>query len=199
MTRATQGEADERRIDFTATAGRLVRAAAAEFRRHGFAGTDTNKIARRAGFAPQTFYRWFPDKRAIFLAVYRRFEEDELQMLREMVSERAAAAQIAAAVVAHHRKYQRFRRSLRQLSLEAGAVRKARAQSRRRQIERIGQLAQLAPGQRGAVAAALLQIERLADALAERELKDLGFGEAETRLALEELIRALQPATQRSR
>jgi AcrR family transcriptional regulator len=53
------------------TRERLVQAAAAEFREQGFAGTDTNRIARRAGFAPQTFYRWFTDKTEIFIAVYR--------------------------------------------------------------------------------------------------------------------------------
>ena len=41
----------------------------AEFIESGYAGTDTNRIARRAGFAPQTFYRWFADKTAILRAV----------------------------------------------------------------------------------------------------------------------------------
>ena len=53
------------------TPERLIAAAAAEFREAGFAGTDSNRIARRAGFAPQTFYRWFKDKTEIFIAVYR--------------------------------------------------------------------------------------------------------------------------------
>src|ERR1700679_2017991 len=49
------------------TSSRLVDAGAKEFAECGFQGTDTNKIARRAGFAPQTLYRWFDDKTAIFL------------------------------------------------------------------------------------------------------------------------------------
>jgi AcrR family transcriptional regulator len=52
------------------TSARLVEAAAKEFAECGFEGTDTNKIARRAGFAPQTLYGWFEDKTAIFLVVY---------------------------------------------------------------------------------------------------------------------------------
>ena len=52
MTRATRGSAG-------ATRERLIRAALRAFGRGGFQGTDSNRIARAAGFAPQTFYRWF--------------------------------------------------------------------------------------------------------------------------------------------
>src|SRR4051812_9867208 len=45
----------------------LLEAARAEFDESGFEGTDTNRIARRAGYAPQTFYRHFTDKTAIFI------------------------------------------------------------------------------------------------------------------------------------
>ena len=58
-------KAEPQRMDAsTRTSGtgtKLIAAAAAEFNDHGFSGTDSNKIARRAGFAPQTFYRWFKD------------------------------------------------------------------------------------------------------------------------------------------
>jgi len=52
------------------TRERLVRAAAEELNRAGFGGTNTNKIARAAGFAPATFYRYFDDKRAIMVAAF---------------------------------------------------------------------------------------------------------------------------------
>ena len=51
----------------------LVVAARAEFDECGFEGTDTNRIARRAGYAPQTFYRNFADKTAIFVETYQRW------------------------------------------------------------------------------------------------------------------------------
>ena len=63
------------------TGEKLIAAAAAEFDDHGFLGTDTNKIARRAGFAPQTFYRWHKDKTAIFLAVMAAREPEELNLI----------------------------------------------------------------------------------------------------------------------
>jgi len=46
----------------------LVEAAIAEFETVGFEGTNTNRIARAAGYAPQTFYRHFDDKKIDRLA-----------------------------------------------------------------------------------------------------------------------------------
>lgn len=52
------------------TRERLVVAAAQLFNRVGYDGTDSNRIAREAGYAPGTFYKHFRDKKEIFLAVY---------------------------------------------------------------------------------------------------------------------------------
>src|SRR3954471_12569402 len=99
------------------TRDRLCAAAMAEFNDHGFAGTDTNRIARRAGFAPQTFYRWFKDKTAIFVAAYRAWEEAERADVGALLSRDAAIEAIVEAGVDHHRRFLKFRRSLRQLAL----------------------------------------------------------------------------------
>src|SRR5579871_4916183 len=85
------------------TADLLVAAALAEFNDHGYGGTDTNKIARRAGFAPQTFYRWFADKTAIFLAAYRQWEDEEMAAVATLQGRDGAARHMATAIVAHHR------------------------------------------------------------------------------------------------
>ncbi len=69
-------------------------------------------------------------------------------------------------------------------------MRKARAESRLRQIEKTialaggGTVAQLAP--------LLFQIERLADAIAEGEFADLGLDEAAGRAALAALLSELR-------
>lgn len=175
----------------TSTAGRLVYAAMEEFRDGGYAGTDSNRIARRAGFAPQTFYRWFPDKTAVFLAAYRQWEEEERRALDTLVVAGRPLPKLIEAVVAHHRDYLRFRRSLRQLAVEDTTVRRARAESRLRQIERIRERLGLAESRRGVIAVAMLQIERLADALAEGEFKDLGMDESTARQAMLERMRQL--------
>jgi len=169
------------------TPARLIAAASEEFRRRGFFGTDTNRIARRAGFAPQTFYRWFKDKTQIFLAVYRAWEEEERSVLARLLSAKAPASQIVAAILRHHRAYRMFRRSLRQLTVEDPAVRKARAESRCRQIERIRESLGAAAPDFSEVATILLQIERLCDGIADDEFADLGVDERIPRAAIANL------------
>ena len=157
---------------------KLIHAAMAEFAEHGYIGTDSNKIARRAGFAPQTFYRWFKDKISIFIAAYRLWEEGEWQVLSALMQQQAEPRQIAQAVIIQHKAHLLFRRSLRQLALEHPQVRQARAQSRLRQVERIGEWSGAAPDDTAnteSLAVLLLQMERLADAAAEGELTDMGF------------------------
>lgn len=157
---------------------KLIHAAMAEFAEHGYIGTDSNKIARRAGFAPQTFYRWFKDKISIFIAAYRLWEEGEWQVLTALMQQQAEPRQIAQAVIAQHKAHVLFRRSLRQLALEHPQVRQARAQSRLRQVERIREWSGAAPDDTAtteSLLVMLLQMERLADAAAEGELADMGF------------------------
>src|ERR1700727_597313 len=101
-----------------ATPERLLRAAAQEFNEQGFGGTDTNRIARRAGFAPQTFYRWFEDKVEIFIKTYERWTREEFATLGKLLTENASDIRLARAIVAHHKDYLVFRRSLRLLSVE---------------------------------------------------------------------------------
>jgi AcrR family transcriptional regulator len=179
-------------FDPDGTAAKLIAAAAKEFNTHGFSGTDTNKIARRAGFAPQTFYRWFGDKTEIFIAVYRAWEEEERRAMAHLLAERASASRLVEAIVAHHRRYRVFRRSLRQLTLEDPVVRKARAESRTRQIQRIrSSLGASAPAI-SEVATILFQIERLCDAIADDEVADLRIDEKAPRAAIAQLQRRLR-------
>jgi len=174
------------------TREKLALAALAEFNSHGFDGTDTNKIARRAGFAPQTFYRWFADKTEVFLFVYRRWEEEEGALIAELRKKRTPAEDMAEAIVAHHRSTLKFRRSLRQLSVENDEVRTARAQSRRRQIARILEWNPKSASTPDVLAPILLQSERLCDALAEGEFKDMGVGEDAARRELATLLKRLR-------
>ncbi len=174
------------------TSAKLIAAAAKEFNQHGFDGTDSNRIARRAGFAPQTFYRWFRDKTEVFLAVYRAWEDEERAMLGQLLARKAPASEIVNAAIEHHRAYKVFRRSLRALSIENATVRKARAESRRRQIEQIKSWVGPARPSSVEVATVLLQMERLADAVAEGEFADLGLEDRAARDTLVELQTRLQ-------
>lgn len=173
------------------TQERLIAAAAAEFREAGFAGTDSNRIARRAGFAPQTFYRWFNDKTEIFIAVYRAWEE-ELRAVDALLVEGADDEAVVEAGVTHHRRWLKFRRSLRALSVENVQVRAARAESRLRQVAWIAQWKGPRALAADEIAARLLQLERLTDAIAEGEFIDMGMTEDAARRLLVEILTELK-------
>jgi AcrR family transcriptional regulator len=167
-------------------------AAAAEFREASFAGTDSNRIARRAGFAPQTFYRWFKDKTEIFIAVYRAWEDEELRAVNALLVDGAEDEAVAEAAVAHHRDWLKFRRSLRTLSVENTQVRAARAESRLRQVAWIAQWKGPRAPATDEIAARLLQIERLTDAIAEGEFVDMGLTVDAGRRLLVEILAGLR-------
>jgi AcrR family transcriptional regulator len=170
----------------------LLQAAASEFNEQGFGGTDTNRIARRAGFAPQTFYRWFQDKVEIFIRTYERWQREELGILRKLLAENASDIRLAKACVAHHKSYLVFRRSLRQLSVENEVVRAARASSRLNQVAYLKKVSPYLAGNDASLAATLFQMERLADALAEGEFGDMGLDKKAGEEALARLIHGLR-------
>lgn len=64
-------EAPPRRRRKEARPAELVAAGLAEFARHGYAATRLEDVARRAGVAKGTIYRYFADKEALFLAAVR--------------------------------------------------------------------------------------------------------------------------------
>ena len=178
------------------TRERLIEAAADAFNTEGFHGTDTNKIARAAGFAPQTFYRHFDDKTDAFVAVYEAWQHDERAALRAAALLPDPDRAIAEAIVDHHCAWRGFRRSLRLLAVENPRVRAARTASRDRQLAALARNPENKGRPKAEVVAALLTVERLSDALAEGELADQGISDAEG-LAL--VIRAVLVARGRSR
>ena len=174
------------------TSEKLVQAAASEFNEHGFGGTDTNRIARRAGFAPQTFYRWFRDKVDIFIRTYEQWQREEMGILRKLLAENASDIRLAQACAAHHKAYLVFRRSLRQLSIENDVVRAARAQSRLNQIAYLKKMNPSLARSDAVLATTLFQMERLADALAEGEFADMGLDKNAGEEMLARLIHELR-------
>lgn len=155
-------------------------AAAAEvFNRDGYAGTDSNRLARAAGYAPGTFYKHFSDKRAIFLAVYEDWVNAEWKAVGEEVGRGGDAAEIAARIVdrtlALHRRWRGLRASLRALVAADAEARAFYRRQRRRQLGLLDELydpAKAAPAAEDAVL--LYTLERVCDAIADGELRDLG-------------------------
>lgn len=154
----------------------------AEFNDVGFDATNSNRIARRAGFAPQTFYRHFTDKLEVFLACYDRWWRNEIDQLTGAADARRSARLILEA----HRASRMFRRSLRALTVSDPKVADARAQARREQIRRISR--RVPDADEADIIVAVLIVERIADAIVEGELEKLGFDQA---AAEAQLTRAL--------
>ena len=152
----------------------LVEAAGREFNSAGYHGTNTNKIALAAGFAPQTFYRHFEDKIDIFLAVYEAWQASERHAIARALRSDASEAAMAKAILAHHIEWRVFRASLRLLATDEPRVRLARAASRERQIEAMAR-ANNDQIDRIEAASALFSTERLCDAVADGEFEDLGI------------------------
>lgn len=153
----------------------LVKAAIAEFGEHGFDGTNSNAIARRAGYAPQTFYRHFEDKLEIFIAAYAAWNEIGIANALSAKTRR----DYVSALVEHHREHRIFRRSLRMLTVVEPRVMEARTRVRLQQIEVLeSNLPRLASENLPAKMARLLTIERLCDAIADGEFAAAGVSEA---------------------
>lgn len=174
------------------TRTRLLDAAEAEFNGPGYFDTDTNRIARAAGYAPQTFYRHFADKTAIFLAVYDRWWRAESGAVGDIARSKpgeGALEAMADTMIAFHTKWRGFRRALRHLAIVDDRVRAARAEARLAQLVAIRAL----PGQpkrsEADLAAALLKLERVCDAAAEDEFVDLGLSRRDARAAVIEAAR----------
>jgi AcrR family transcriptional regulator len=176
-----------------ATRERLVAQASLEIEAHGYFGTDTNRIARAAGYAPGTFYKHFADKRAIFLAVYDEWVSEEWKNIEALArcagTRQARATAVVDYLAQHHHRFRGFRAALRALVATDPEVRKHHRAVRARQVARFRALGP-AYARPGAAGLALLVVERVCDAIADDELEVLGLTEAEAKRALVETLLA---------
>ncbi len=180
-----------RRGDPEETRARLVLAAARTFEDHGYFGTDSNAIARAAGYAPGTFYKHFADKTEAFVEVYAWWVETVWRGVDDAWKETADVEARARAAIRHvlhvHAEWPGFRRDLRHLAVSEPRVEKTFTRNRRAQLDRLVALA--GEGRRVACFALLLSMERTADALAMGEASRMGIDA----VALErELVRQAQ-------
>lgn len=165
----------------------LLEAARTEFERQGYGGTNTNMIARAAGYAPQTFYRHFADKRAAFIAVYEQWAKEELALLAET----ASAEEVADVLIGHHSRHRIFRRSLRAMSVEDEEVGTVRSRARLQQAQLLAArhegFARLCVAEQ---LATILTFERLCDALADSEFARCGVDDANAKAVIISRIEA---------
>lgn len=172
------------------TRERLVAAAAEVLNRDGYYGTDSNAIARAAGYSPATFYKHFVDKRAILLAAYERWVTTEWDHIGSVLGgdgparsrARGGAARMARRltgwIVAHHRRWRGLRASVLALAATDAAVRQCYVEQRRRQLELLATLRRQSgrpPADREADAVLLFAFERTCDGLAGDEARALAL------------------------
>ncbi len=143
----------------------------------GFWGTDSNALARAAGYSPGTFYRHFGDKRAIFLAAYQmwaQLEQQELaaRMARAKDKGKDVAGAFVDYIVEHHARWRTFRASMRALAASDPEMQRAIRAHRRHHLALLGKLVGNRDVARGLVV--LYTLDGLSDAIAADDPKQHG-------------------------
>lgn len=176
------------------TRTRLVATAAEVFNRDGYDGTDTNRIAREAGYSPGLFYKHFADKRAIFVAVYDAWVAEEWRAVETLLATPSpdTPRALVELVIALHGRWRGFRRSLRALTGIDSEIKRAHLAGRKRQLDTLARLRKRSEkarrGDRARDLLLLYTLERAADALAEGELESLGVRRGDLVSSLETLV-----------
>jgi AcrR family transcriptional regulator len=166
----------------TQTRERLIAAAGTLFNRVGYHGTDSNRIAKEAGYATGTFYKHFSDKREAFLAVYEAWITAEWNAIDAELSAgqqpEETARKLVELSIDFHTKWRGLRASLMELVFTDMEVRQFYRNQRRRQLDVIAQLRQrlgIPAGRREDDAIHLFTTERTYDAIGQGELQALGL------------------------
>ncbi len=171
-----------RRGDPAETRQRLIVAAAKLFNRVGYHGTDSNRIAREAGYSPGTFYKHFKEKRDIFLAAYEGWIVSEWEAFQIELASGAEPQDMARRLVEvqvdFHTRWRGLRASLLELVFADAVVRRFYRDQRRRQLDLMAQLRarmKTRPQTREEDAIYIYTMERSCDAIAQGELSNLGL------------------------
>ena len=178
------------------TRDKLIAAAARVFNEVGYWGTDTNRLARAAGYAPATLYKHFSDKREIFLAAYRLLVAIEWEEIRSVLADPGTTEldRVAQVILKHHRRRIGLRHSLRVLAVTDPVVRNRRREGQRRQLEFMADLIEQALGTRPTPERcflAMLAVERTCDAIADGDADTLDLSEADLLQGLTSQLRDL--------
>lgn len=178
------------------TRDKLIVAAAEVFNEVGYWGTDSNRLARAAGYAPGTFYRHFANKLEIFLAAYELRGAVEWDEIRNELAQPGTEGldRVAAVILKHHRQRIGLRQSLRALAATDPVVRDLLRQQRGIELHEMADLIEQALGARPTLERcflAMLAVERTCDAIADGDADALDLSEAELLNGLTEQLNAL--------
>jgi AcrR family transcriptional regulator len=164
------------------TKERLIAAAASQFNRLGYRGTDSNTIAKEAGYATGTFYKHFRDKREVFFAAYQRWVAAQWIEIGDELSRMSKPKQTARRLVdlsiRFHTEWRGLRASLMELVFSDAEARRFFRLQRRRQLDWIAELRErfaLPARTREQDAIHLYMTERVFDAIGQGEIQSLSL------------------------
>lgn len=121
----------------------LLETAAQIFNEVGYYGTDTNRIARAAGYAPATFYKHFKNKLEIFLECYPNVEPNLNELISDLDSDPSIAVGARRAVYRifeHRKQWMGCYQSLRALALNDPVAARAYKERKRDAAEAVVRL-----------------------------------------------------------
>lgn len=183
------------------TRDRLIAAAANQFNRFGYHGTDSNAIAKEAGYATGTFYKHFRDKREIFLASYDRWLQAQWRQINEELSAMRESSETARRIVElsirYHTEWKGLRASLMELVFSDAEARKFFRIQRRKQLDLIAELRSrysLPARTREQDAVHLYMTERIFDAVGQGEIQSLGLDHS---VVIESVVRRVHALLER--
>ena len=178
------------------TRDKLIVAAAEVFNEVGYWGTDSNRLARAAGYAPATFYKHFANKLEIFLAAFELRGAVEWDEIRNELAQPGAKGleRVVSVILKHHKQRIGLRHSLRALAATDPIVRDLRRHQRGTELHQMADLIEQTLGTRPTLERcflAMLAVERTCDAIADGDADALGLSEAALLNGLTEQLNAL--------
>lgn len=180
------------------TRERIIEAAATLFNRLGYHGTDSNSIAKEAGYATGTFYKHFRDKRDAFLSAYERWVAAEWRAIDAEVAKEQKLEETARGIVdltiEFHTQWRGLRASLMELVFSDPEARRFFRAQRLRQLDMMARLRRrlkLAARTREQDAIHLFMTERVFDAIGQGEIQALGLDCTEIRESMVQRVLAL--------
>lgn len=182
--------------DPSRTRRQLKIAARREFNLAGFFLTDTNKIAKLAGYAPGTFYRHFKDKLEIFIEVYRDWHWELISEIERAFNSAAnpndIPRQLCSSLLKLYSEGRLFRASLWTLSFFEPRITGYKLDRRRELVTTLNRLRQqlnndISLPLKEALTFALI-LERLIESIIENEYESLDIAPEEAKQELLKLI-----------
>lgn len=188
----------ERKRDPIKTKEKLLESGIELFNNPGYFFTDSNEIARKAGFAPGTFYQHFRNKNELFIEIYKNWLSKQLLLMEEGLKSAQNLSQfceqMAVEMLPLFGEWKGFRNSVRALTATDQATRDFRRKSAEAIFDLIKKVSlhfKLSPLEMKQALPHLLCLESFLDAFAEGVLFSYGYSEEEVKARMVKILSSL--------